>query len=139
MSRIRGRDTGPERRMAELLRVVGVAFHEQDRSLPGRPDFVLPELRMVVLVDGDFWHGWKFAEWKHKLAPKWREKISANIRRDRRNRAALRSDGWIVMRVWEHQLKRSPAGVRKRLRARIRQIRSTTGLARAVEAVTAGE
>lgn len=139
MSRIRGRDTGPERLMAGILREVGEPFTEQDRSLPGRPDFVLEGRRLVVFVDGDFWHGWKFAEWKHKLAPKWRTKIAANIRRDRRNRAALRVDGWTVMRVWEHQLKRSPAQVRKRVRARLRHIERTTGLAKPAEAATAGE
>ena len=138
MSRIRGRDTGPERAMAALLVAMGLPYETQVRTLPGRPDFVLPELRLVVLVDGDFWHGWRFAEWSSKLAPSWRDKIAANIRRDRRNRAALRAAGWHVMRVWQHQIERSPANVRRRLRARLRQPPFDARLARAAEAVTQG-
>lgn len=138
MSRIGGRNTKPERQMAEILRAVGIDFAEQDRTLPGRPDFVLPQQRIVVLVDGDFWHGWQFETWKNKLTPKWKTKIAANIRRDRRNRAALRAAGWTVLRVWEHQLKRSPAQVRRRLRATLRRIEERSGLASGTQAVTAG-
>ena len=139
MSRIRGRDTGPEKLMAEILRAAGVRFTEQVRTLPGRPDFVLEERRVVVLVDGDFWHGWQFDRWKHKLAPKWRTKIAANIRRDRRNRSALRTDGWTILRVWEHQLERSPAQVRRRLRAACRRAQVGCGLANDVQGDRAAE
>ena len=129
MSRIKGRDTGPEKRMRALLQQLDLEFAEQDRGLPGRPDFVLTDHRLVILVDGDFWHGWQFEAWKHKLAPSWRRKIAANIRRDRRNRIALKAAGWSVMRVWEHQLERSPDNVRRRLRARIRRAAAIGNLA----------
>ncbi|TNC45237.1 very short patch repair endonuclease [Rubellimicrobium rubrum] len=136
MSRIRGRDTGPEKRMREILQRLGVDFTEQDRGLPGRPDFVLVEPRLVILVDGDFWHGWRFDEWKHKLSSDWRRKIQSNIRRDRRNRTALRADGWTVVRVWEHQLERSTPQVRRRLRDNLRRIAAARGLAKAAEPAT---
>lgn len=123
--------------MAEILRAIGLPFTEQDRSLPGRPDFVLAEQRLAILVDGDFWHGWRFGEWKHKLAPNWKEKIAANIRRDRRNRTALRAAGWTVMRVWEHQLERSPGQVRRRVRLRLRTIEAANSLASDVQPVMA--
>ena len=135
MSRIRGRDTGPERRVAALLQALGHSYEMQARDLPGRPDFVLRHLRTAVMVDGDFWHGWKFNDWKHKLHPKWRDKIAGNIRRDRRNRAMLREQGWSVIRIWEHQIKRSPAGVRRRLREHLRSAGADMNLASAGEAV----
>lgn len=136
MARIQGRDTGPERTMREILQRLGVAYREHDRTLPGRPDFVLTEHRIVVLVDGDFWHGWRFEKWKHKLSPRWRHKIASNIRRDRRNRVALRAAGWIVVRVWEHQIERSGRQVRRRLRANLRRATLTCDLAESAGAAT---
>ena len=130
MSRIRGRDTGPEKSMRAILEEMGLEFSEQDRSLPGRPDFVLADRRVVVLVDGDFWHGWRFDEWKGKLSSRWRAKIASNVRRDARNRRALRDAGWTVIRVWEHQLERPPAHVRRRLRASLHRAAAKSGLAR---------
>lgn len=138
MARIRGRDTGPERMMREILKRLGVAYIEHDRTLPGRPDFVLTEHRIVVLVDGDFWHGWRFEDWKHKLSPRWRDKIASNIRRDRRNRIALRAAGWIVVRVWEHQIERSGGQVRRRLRANLMRASLTRDLAESAGAATSG-
>lgn len=107
MSRIRGKDTGPERLVAEMLESLGVSFEQHCGGLPGRPDFVLRNENLVVFVDGDFWHGWRFPLWRHKLSPAWQEKISTTRDRDRRNHRQLRSQGWRVMRIWEHQLEQS--------------------------------
>jgi DNA mismatch endonuclease, patch repair protein len=106
MSRIRGRDTKPERAAAELLAEVGLSAEPQARDLAGRPDFVIRELRIAVFVDGAFWHGWRFPSWRHKLSEKWEAKIEANVRRDRRNHRALRRQGWRVLRLWDFQLER---------------------------------
>lgn len=108
MSRIRGRDTGPERAMAKLLADAGFVAESQARDLPGRPDFVLREHRIAIFVDGAFWHGWRFPAWRHKLSEHWEAKIEQNRKRDRRNHATLRRRGWKVIRLWEFQLKRSP-------------------------------
>lgn len=115
MGRIRGKDTGPERIVAALLRAHRFKFEQHARDLPGRPDFVFRSRLLVILVDGDFWHGWRFPAWEHKLAPFWRGKIAANRARDARNIRRLRRAGWMVVRVWEHQLKRSNPAVRDRL------------------------
>ena len=108
MSRIKGRDTGPERQLEAMLRRTRRRFETHARDLPGRPDFVFRKARVAVFVDGDFWHGWRFPAWRLKLSEKWEAKIDANRRRDRRNHARLRRDGWSVVRIWEHQLKRDP-------------------------------
>ena len=115
MSRIRGKDTGPERIVAALLTSHRFRFEQHARDLPGRPDFVFRSRRLVILVDGDFWHGWRFPAWRDKLSPFWRAKIAANRARDERNIRKLRRSGWMVVRVWEHQLDRSPQAVRDRL------------------------
>jgi DNA mismatch endonuclease (patch repair protein) len=77
--------------------------------LPGRPDFVFVRARVAVFVDGDFWHGWRFPLWEHKLSPFWKKKIGDNRVRDLRNFRKLRTAGWVVLRIWEHEIKDDPA------------------------------
>lgn len=115
MSRIRGRDTSIERAVQEMLQALGLEHEEQVRELPGTPDFVLRDARVAVFVDGDFWHGWRFPAWEHKLPSKWRDKIANNRRRDRRNFASLRRRGWTVLRLWEHDIESRPEWCSRRL------------------------
>lgn len=104
MSRIRGKDTLPERLVAEALRIRGIPWEGHARDLPGRPDFVFRDQRLVVFVDGDFWHGWRFPQWRDKLSIAWERKIEANRARDARNHRRLKRGGWKVVRLWEHQI-----------------------------------
>lgn len=120
MGRIRGKDTGPERIVAAMLRSARFKFEQHVRDLPGRPDFVFRNHGLVVLVDGDFWHGWRFPAWEHKLSPFWHQKIAANRARDVRNIRKLKRAGWRVVRIWEHQLERDEAAVFARLLATLR-------------------
>ena len=107
MSRIRGRNTGPERAMADAFASRGLRWESHVRELPGRPDFVFRSERVAVFVDGDFWHGWRFPQWREKLSDKWEAKIAATRRRDARNHRRLRRMGWKVVRIWEHQIESS--------------------------------
>jgi DNA mismatch endonuclease (patch repair protein) len=104
MSRIKGRDTGLERAVADALRRHGLAWDAHRRDLPGCPDFVFHDARLAIFVDGDFWHGWRFPAWRNKLSEFWEAKIGGNVKRDQRNRRRLRRLGWAVLRVWEHQI-----------------------------------
>lgn len=115
MSRIRGKGTGPERRLAALLTEAGLSWEGHSPDLPGRPDFVFRNQRVAVFVDGDFWHGWRFPAWRDKLSEAWEAKIEANRRRDARNFRRLRYQGWRVVRIWEHQLSANPNDVRQRV------------------------
>lgn len=105
MARIKGKDTGPEQRVAAALAELDLSWESHSRDLPGRPDFVFREARVAVFVDGDFWHGWRFPQWRDKLSEKWVVKIDGNRRRDVRNHRRLRHMGWKVVRLWEHQVK----------------------------------
>lgn len=116
MAKIRGRGTKPELAVEGFLTGIGVAFEAHARDLPGRPDFVVREARVAILVDGDFWHGWRFEEWRMKLSEEWERKIANNRRRDARNRKLLRDAGWTVVRLWEHQVREAPARCRRRIR-----------------------
>lgn len=106
MARIKGKDTGLEMRLAEAFREQGLQWESHVKDLPGRPDFVFRAAMVAVFVDGDFWHGWRFSQWRHKLSEHWEAKIEANIRRDMRNHRRLRRSGWRVIRIWEHQVER---------------------------------
>jgi DNA mismatch endonuclease, patch repair protein len=117
MSRIRGKGTKPEKVIAELLAQVNLSWEEHAKDLRGRPDFVLRSARVVIFVDGDFWHGWRFPAWRLKLSEKWERKIEANRLRDARNFKALRRAGWKVIRLWEHQIKKDPADCLARILA----------------------
>lgn len=88
-----------------LLRAKRITGWRRHLPLTGRPDFAFPSKRVAVFVDGCFWHGCP----KHFKAPVsraefWREKIESNRRRDRAVSRMLRSSGWAVVRIWEHDL-----------------------------------
>jgi DNA mismatch endonuclease (patch repair protein) len=115
MARIRGSGTKPELAVQQMLLQLGVEFETHARDLPGRPDFVLRSAKVAILVDGDFWHGWRFEQWRLKLSEHWERKIASNRRRDTRNRRLLRDAGWTVVRLWEHQVREAPARCRRRI------------------------
>lgn len=108
MSRIKGMNTKPELLIMGELRRRKVYFATHARELPGRPDIVFRRIKLAVFIDGDFWHGWRFPLWEHKLSPNWRDKIAATRARDQRNFRKLRRMGWTVVRIWEHQVEDDP-------------------------------
>lgn len=109
MSRIRSKDTLIERTVFKFLRKQKIYFQKHYNKVLGNPDIALPREKKAVFIDGDFWHGRDYAKRKKRLPAYWRNKISGNMARDKRNRAKLRKDGWRVLRVWECGIKRHPA------------------------------
>lgn len=126
MAKIKGKNTSPELVIEQHLRTRKLRFERHPGDLPGRPDFVFRDQRVVVFVDGNFWHGYRFSLWAHKLSPKWRQKIALNRTRDVRNFAKLRRGGWKVIRIWEHQTERDPALCADRVELAIRIRESVT-------------
>jgi DNA mismatch endonuclease, patch repair protein len=121
MSLIRSKDTRPELTIRQLLHARGLRFRKHVRGLPGQPDIVFVRARVIVFVDGDYWHGWRFPEWRDKLAPYWKEKIERNRRRDQRTFRRLRRQGWLVLRLWEHQVECAAELFTDRVEALVRQ------------------
>lgn len=68
MSRIKGKNTGIEKTVFSALRNRGQLFRRHDKSLPGCPDVVFAKERVAVFIDGDFWHGYRFPAWEHKVS-----------------------------------------------------------------------
>ncbi|MBI3578514.1 MAG: DNA mismatch endonuclease Vsr [Ignavibacteriales bacterium] len=80
-----------------------------DKTLPGSPDFVFPKRKLAVFIDGCFWHGCPKCYRRPKSSRAyWDLKVKKNMARDRYNRLRLRTMGWKVVRVWEHELKETP-------------------------------
>jgi DNA mismatch endonuclease (patch repair protein) len=122
MSRIRGRDTKPEKLLRSLLHREGFRFRKNVSSLPGRPDIVLPKHRAVVLVHGCYWHrhpGCRFATTPATNTPFWTEKFAGTVERDRRADECLKALGWRVFTVWECELRTSAEVTVYRLRSEI--------------------
>lgn len=107
MARQRTRDTEPEMLLRRALHRRGLRYRV-DAALPGLPrrraDVLFSRAKVAVFVDGCFWHGCP----EHKTAPTsngewWAAKLARNVERDRETDAHLRSLGWTVLRIWEHE------------------------------------
>lgn len=125
MSRVRGRDTSPELYVRRLLHARGLRFRLHRRDLPGRPDVVLPALRVVVFVHGCFWHGHDCRKGRRPSSNRafWDVKLDSNLERDHEAIAALQASGWEVRVVWECDLAGSAEALATELAER-RQARS---------------
>lgn len=104
MSRVKGRNTGPELTLRRSLHARGLRYKLHDSALPGRPDLVFPRYRAVCFVHGCFWHrhdGCPRATTPATNRTRWQRKFAANVRRDRRQRTALLENNWRVGIIWE--------------------------------------
>ena len=107
MAKIRGDETQPEIVVRKFLFSKGFRFRKNVKTLPGKPDIVLPKYKAVIFIHGCFWH-------KHKNCKKaqlpetrkefWEKKISGNVERDKKNIRQLKKAGWQVIVLWQCQL-----------------------------------
>ncbi|MES2019224.1 MAG: DNA mismatch endonuclease Vsr [Pseudomonadota bacterium] len=97
-------DTLPEMTVRRFLHAKGFRYRLHVRSLPGRPDLVLPKYKLAVFVHGCFWHrhcDCRYAPVPHENFDFWQLKFDKNVERDQRVLAALIENGWRVLVVWE--------------------------------------
>ena len=110
MSMIKGKNTKPEMLVRKFLFANGYRYKLHDKSLPGKPDIVLPKYKTVMFIHGCFWHGHKNC--KYFVVPKtrtdwWLNKINGNIANDEKAAKALKKEGWKIITIWECNLKSS--------------------------------
>ncbi|GJQ22923.1 MAG: very short patch repair endonuclease [Candidatus Brocadia sapporoensis] len=108
MSMIRSRDTKPEIIVRKFLFGNGFRYKLHDKTLPGRPDLVLPKYKTVIFIHGCFWHG--HGGCKYFVVPKtrtkwWIEKINRNKQLDTENLRKLKRLGWKIFTVFECKLR----------------------------------
>jgi DNA mismatch endonuclease, patch repair protein len=108
MSGIRGRDTKPELTVRSFLHRAGLRYRLHSRSLPGKPDVILPRWNAAVFVHGCFWHGHsgcRFFRLPKTRAEFWEAKIRSNVARDAKVLQALSDAGWRTAVIWECALR----------------------------------
>ena len=111
MSRIRGADTGPELRLRRALWAADLRYRIKPKP-SGKPDLFFPGEKVAVFVDGCFWHGCpEHGVWPKTNAEFWKGKIERTMERDREVTTKLDSDGWVVLRFWEHDVNGDVDGV----------------------------
>lgn len=108
MQNIRSEGTKPEQQVARELRRKKIYFAKNVKAIFGKPDFVFRRKQVAVFIDSDFWHGHK----KRCIMPKsnceyWGQKIKRNKHRDRIVSRELNKKGWVVIRLWEKDIKRN--------------------------------
>ncbi|GKT10780.1 very short patch repair endonuclease [Desulforhabdus sp. TSK] len=105
----RAKDTVPEVLLRKALWRRGIRYRLHMSQLPGKPDIIFTKARVVVFIDGDFWHGRHWDDLKSKLKNRanseyWIAKIEYNRMRDQEQRRALENQGWTVVRLWETEV-----------------------------------
>lgn len=111
------KDTKPELIVRKALREAGYPGYRLQWKIPGRPDICYPGRHIAIFVNGCFWHRCPHC---HPSVPKhnhefWIDKFEKNVERDRRNYEILRNNGWIVIVIWECEVKHDLSGAIDRI------------------------
>lgn len=109
MSHVKGVNTKPEEKVRKYLFSKGFRYRINVSSIPGTPDIVLPKYKIVIFVNGCFWHmhnDCSHFSWPRTNEEFWKSKLSENKRRDERNYMALSELGWHIVIIWECELKK---------------------------------
>lgn len=118
MSKIKSKNTKPEIVFRKILWSHGIRYRKNATSIPGSPDILISKSKLVIFIDGEFWHGYNWLQKKEKLVANreyWIAKIERNMQRDRENDAQLGSLGYTVLRFWEKDVKKDLDGCLKRV------------------------
>ena len=100
------RNKSTELKLIELFKANKFTGWRRTFKLFGKPDFVFPKQRIVIFVDGCFWHGHSCRNTKPKNNQEyWHQKIERNKKRDKNVTQVLIEKSWCVIRFWECELK----------------------------------
>jgi len=115
MSKVRSKgNKSTELRLIEVFRKYGVVGWKRNYPVKGRPDFVFLDRHIAIFVDGCFWHGHDCRNTRPKEnAEYWKNKRERNIIRDKKVTKVFKGRGWIVLRIWECELKKKNQKVLK--------------------------
>jgi len=116
MSRIRSKDTQPEKVVRKILTDLGWKYRLHNAKLPGKPDIVISKVKTIFFINGCFWHQHKGC--KKQAMPKvnikyWKNKLKRNVDKQKQDIKKLESDGWKVYIIWECQTKNEKTLIKK--------------------------
>ena len=116
MSQIKGKNTKPEVILRRLLYLRGIRGYRIHYKLSGKPDVVFTKKKIAVFIDGCFWHKCPVCFKKPETRIEfWMNKIESNVKRDETVNKKLEKEGWVVLRFWEHEIKKSPGSVASKI------------------------
>ena len=107
MSKVSLKSGKAETILAKSLWHLGFRYRKNYKNLPSSPDIVIHKYKLVIFVDGEFWHGHNWDERKNKIKSNreyWIEKIEENIARDKKNDILLKKMGWTILHFWEKEV-----------------------------------
>lgn len=112
MSRIKGKNTGPEVKLRKMLYARGLRGYRLHYNLPGKPDIIFTKKKIAVFIDGCFWHKCPICFQEPETRKEfWMKKIQSNVERDEKVNELLKTDGWNVIRFWEHDVRKKPVEI----------------------------
>ena len=109
MQAIRSKNTKIEIKLAKALWEKGYRYRKNNKTIIGKPDLTFKKLKIAIFCDSEFWHGKDWDNQKKRIGTNkeyWDKKILKNIERDNKVNHSLSTDGWIVLRFWETEIKK---------------------------------
>ncbi len=109
MRKIKAKDTTPEIILRKALWSEGIRYRKENKGIVGNPDIAIKKYKLAIFIDGEFWHGYNWQEKKVKIKSNreyWIKKIEKNITRDKKYNQLLKEQNWVVLRFWEHEIKK---------------------------------
>lgn len=111
MQAVRNKDSKIELLLRRALWSRGIRYRKNVKTVYGHPDIAFLGKKIAVFCDSEFWHGYNWESRKNDFKTNrdfWVPKIERNIRRDIEVTKKLTEDGWIVLRFWGEEIKKSP-------------------------------
>jgi DNA mismatch endonuclease (patch repair protein) len=131
MSRIRSEGTKLEGQLENILQSLPWELVKHPKVY-GKPDFAYLSFKIAIFADSDFWHGFDWARKKEEIKTNkefWLKKIERNIMRDKEVTTKLQEEGWIVVRLWGHDILRNPNKCIVIIKEAVDMAKATSGLA----------
>jgi DNA mismatch endonuclease (patch repair protein) len=121
MSRVKSKNTTSEVKLRRELWKSGLRYRVATGSLPGKPDILFPQAKVVVFVDGEFWHGRKLSSAElNRMSEYWRNKIHRNVERDINNNELLKEMGFEVLRFFEQDVLKNTEIIANQIRTTVK-------------------
>lgn len=126
MAKIKGKDTKPEILLRKAIWAAGLRYRLHNKKLPGSPDIVFKKYKLVVFIDGEFWHGFDWEKKRNEIKTNkefWIAKIERNMQRDKANSLKLEEMGFKVFRFWGKDVKKNLNGCLASVEGFIKEVR----------------
>lgn len=107
MQAVKGKGTRLEKRLWAMLAGLGIKGWKKNANyVVGKPDVAFLNQRVAIFIDGCFWHGCPHCKRKLPATNReyWERKIKRNIELATAHEEQLQREGWVVLRIWEHEM-----------------------------------